>query len=48
LPPELAAASGRHVPVNNANYVKSDVGQNDIIKGSGPMRPPIVCISTIN
>ncbi|ESW26899.1 hypothetical protein PHAVU_003G157600 [Phaseolus vulgaris] len=41
LPPELAAASGRHVPVNNANYVKSDVGQNDIIKGSGPMRPPI-------
>ncbi|KAK7388350.1 hypothetical protein VNO78_23165 [Psophocarpus tetragonolobus] len=42
LPPELAAASGIHaVPVNNANSVKSDVGQNDLIKGSGPMRPPI-------
>ncbi|KOM32904.1 hypothetical protein LR48_Vigan01g246000 [Vigna angularis] len=42
LPPELAAASGIHdVPVNNGNYVKSDVGQNDLIKGSGPMRPPI-------
>jgi len=49
LPPELAAASGIHdIPVNNANYLKSDVGQNVIIKGSGPMRPTIVCISTIH
>jgi len=49
LPPELAAASGIHdVPANNnANYVKSEAGQNDLIKGSGLMRPPIVCISTI-
>ncbi|CAJ1944800.1 unnamed protein product [Sphenostylis stenocarpa] len=41
LPPELAAASGiiHDVPVNNANSVTS--GQNDLIKGSGPMRPPI-------
>ncbi|KAK7329957.1 hypothetical protein VNO77_24140 [Canavalia gladiata] len=42
MPPELAAASGIHaVPVDNANSVKSDVGQNDLMKGSGPMRPPI-------
>ncbi|TKY54718.1 FIP1of V protein [Spatholobus suberectus] len=42
LPPELAAASGIHyVPVDNANSVKSDVGQNDLRTGSGPVRPPM-------
>ncbi|XP_020232382.1 FIP1[V]-like protein isoform X2 [Cajanus cajan] len=42
LPPELAAASGIHdVPVDNANSVKLDVGQKDLIKGSGPMRAPV-------
>lgn len=45
LPPELAAASGIHdVPVENANSVKSDVGQSDAMKGSGRVRPPLVCI----
>lgn len=45
LPPELAAATGVHdVPFENANSVKSDVGQSDLVKGSGPVRPPIVCI----
>jgi hypothetical protein len=45
LPPELAAATGLHDgAVENANSVKSDVGQSDVMKGSGRMRPPIVCI----
>lgn len=44
LPPELAAATGIHdVPVENANFVKSDVGQSDVMKGSGRVRPPLVC-----
>lgn len=42
LPPELAAATGLHDgAVENANSVKSDVGQSDVMKGSGRMRPPI-------
>jgi hypothetical protein len=45
LPPELAAATCLHDgPVENANSVKSDVGLSDVMKGSGRMRPPIVCI----
>jgi len=45
LPPELAAATGLHDgAVENANSVKSDVGQSDVMKGSGRMRPPMVCI----
>lgn len=45
LPPELAAAAGLHDgPVENANSLKSDVGQSDVMKGSGRMRLPIVCI----
>lgn len=44
LPPELAAATGIHdVPVENASFVKSDVGQSDVMKGSGRVRPPLVC-----
>ncbi|XP_057429218.1 FIP1[V]-like protein isoform X2 [Lotus japonicus] len=42
LPPELAAATGIHdVPVENASFVKSDVGQSDVMKGSGRVRPPL-------
>ncbi|XP_061365832.1 FIP1[V]-like protein [Gastrolobium bilobum] len=42
LPPELAAATGIHdVPVENANSMKSDVGQSDVMKGSGRLRPPL-------
>ncbi|RDX73421.1 FIP1[V]-like protein, partial [Mucuna pruriens] len=44
LPPELAAATGIHdVPVENANSLKSDVGQSDVMKGSGTgrVRPPL-------
>ena len=45
LPPELAAATGVHdVPGEHANSVKSDVGQSNIVKGSGRVRPPLVCI----
>lgn len=45
MPPELAAATGLHDgAVENANSVKSDVGQSDVMKGSGRMRPPMVCI----
>ncbi|XP_019441246.1 PREDICTED: FIP1[V]-like protein isoform X1 [Lupinus angustifolius] len=41
LPPELAAATGTHdAPVENANSVRSDVGQSDLIKCSARMRPP--------
>ncbi|KAK7291969.1 hypothetical protein RIF29_07554 [Crotalaria pallida] len=40
LPPELAAATGIHDdPVENANPVKSDVRQSDLITGSGRVRP---------
>ncbi|XP_020205237.1 FIP1[V]-like protein isoform X2 [Cajanus cajan] len=44
LPPELAAATGIHdVPVENANSLKSDIGQSDVMKGSGTgrVRPPL-------
>nr|XP_027185983.1 FIP1[V]-like protein isoform X2 [Cicer arietinum] len=42
LPPELAAATGLHdTPVENANSLKSNVGQSDVMKGSGHGRPPI-------
>ncbi|CAJ1975557.1 unnamed protein product [Sphenostylis stenocarpa] len=44
LPPELAAATGVHdVPVENANSLKSNVGQSDVMKGSGTgrIRPPL-------
>lgn len=45
LPPELAAATGLHDgSVENANSLKSDVGQSDVMKGSGRMRLPMVCI----
>ena len=44
LPPELAAAAGiRDVSSKTANPGKSDVGQGDVSKGSGHLRPPIVC-----
>ncbi|KAL2971423.1 hypothetical protein AAZX31_15G195400 [Glycine max] len=44
LPPELAAATGIHdSPVENTNSLKSDVGQSDVMKGSGTgrVRPPL-------
>ncbi|KAK7411601.1 hypothetical protein VNO78_03036 [Psophocarpus tetragonolobus] len=43
LPPELAAASGIDVPVENANSLKSDLGQSDVMKGpgTGRVRPPL-------
>ncbi|KAF7806513.1 FIP1[V]-like protein isoform X1 [Senna tora] len=42
LPPELAAATGVHdVRMENANSVKSDVGQSDVGKGVGRVRPPL-------
>ncbi|XP_058722994.1 FIP1[V]-like protein isoform X1 [Vicia villosa] len=42
LPPELAAATGLHDgSVENANSLKSDVGQSDGMKGSGRMRLPM-------
>ncbi|KAL4390737.1 hypothetical protein HN51_011676 [Arachis hypogaea] len=42
LPPELAAATGIHdAHVEHANSVKSDVGQTDVVKGSGRGRPPL-------
>ncbi|KAI4335574.1 hypothetical protein L6164_014210 [Bauhinia variegata] len=42
LPPELAAATGiRDIPVDNANSVKPDVGQNNLAKGSGRVRLPL-------
>ncbi|KAF7806511.1 FIP1[V]-like protein [Senna tora] len=42
LPPELAAASGIHdVRVESTNPVKSDIGQSDLVKGSGRVRPPL-------
>lgn len=30
--------------VENANSMKLDVGQSDVTKGSGRVRPPLVCI----
>ncbi|KAK7281472.1 hypothetical protein RIF29_09509 [Crotalaria pallida] len=40
LPPELAAATGIHDPtVENANSVKLNVGQSDVMKGH--VRPPL-------
>ncbi|CAL0330435.1 unnamed protein product [Lupinus luteus] len=43
LPPELAAATGTHDdPVANANSVRSDVGQSDLIKCSARVRPPTI------
>lgn len=50
LPPELAAATGIHdVPGEHTNSLKSDVGQSDVMKGSGTgrVRPPLVCICLI-
>ncbi|KAJ8767915.1 hypothetical protein K2173_020855 [Erythroxylum novogranatense] len=41
LPPELAAASGIDVPVDNSNLGKTEAGQNDLAKGSARVRPPI-------
>ncbi|KAL5141720.1 FIP1[V]-like protein [Glycine soja] len=44
LPPELAAATGIHdVPGEHTNSLKSDVGQSDVMKGSGTgrVRPPL-------
>ncbi|KAL2322126.1 hypothetical protein Fmac_026505 [Flemingia macrophylla] len=49
LPPELAAATGIHdVPVENANSLKSDIGQSDALKGSGTgrVRPPLAQINS--
>ncbi|KAE9601736.1 putative pre-mRNA polyadenylation factor Fip1 [Lupinus albus] len=43
LPPELAAATSTHDdPVGNANSVRSDVGQSDLIKCSARVRPPTI------
>lgn len=45
LPPELAAATGIHdAGAENTNSVKSDIGQSDIGKVSGRVRPPLVCL----
>ncbi|KAJ6923712.1 FIP1[V]-like protein [Populus alba x Populus x berolinensis] len=41
LPPELAAATGFHAPVDNSNAGKSDIGQSDLTKGSARMRQQI-------
>ncbi|GLU01372.1 hypothetical protein SLE2022_186830 [Rubroshorea leprosula] len=41
LPPELAAATGQEVPIDNANLGKSDGGKNDVTKGTARVRPAL-------
>ncbi|GAB4828160.1 hypothetical protein Ancab_035077 [Ancistrocladus abbreviatus] len=47
LPPELAAAAGINPPTDNANASKIDGGQNELVKGTARVRPPLPMGRTI-